>query len=184
MAKSSTKRKSKAKSNLTPERLAEVEQGIAQAVRYIDDWKRREIANLATKQQTDIPICVPIKKDAYLVGKYGVKRVNKIWHVIDSVTEKEEYFSRRSSAVAYALCIQTRHIKLAKEILTHDSDVIRLSEHLDVYKLKANRARSKKDYWRVDHFNILASRAEYQLEDAKNQLEKSMDLAKYFKIWE
>lgn len=183
MAKSSTKRKTKVKQSLPPEQMTQLMQGVEKAVQYVDQWKKRELLNLALTANPTLPICVPIKKDAYLVGRFGVKKYGKIWEAIDSRSEQCYYFSCRSSAVVYTLSTQTGHAKLARDILQYDTDVLRLSEQLDLCNYKLARAQHKKDYWRVDHFYNLISRVDFRLLDAKNHLEKSMHLAKYFKIW-
>ena len=54
---------------------------------------------------------------------------------------------------------------------------------VDGFAIKKDRARRKKDHWRFDHFDIMQCAAEFELEDARNQLEKTIHLAKYFKIW-
>lgn len=182
MAKSPTRKKSKPKA--TPEHMAQVKQGIEKAVKYINDWKQRELHSMAMNQRTAIPICVPISKTAYLVGRFGVKKHGNVWQVKDSRDMSEYLFGQRSTAIAYALCTQTGHIKLARELLQHDASVARLTEQLTTYVHKRTGAQRKKDYWRVDHFDIMTSTAEFQLEDAKNQLEKTLHLAKYFKIWD
>ena len=182
MAKSPTRKKSKAKA--TPEHLAQVRQGIEKAVNYINDWKKRELHSMAMNQRTAIPICVPISKTAYLVGRFGVKKIGSVWQVTDSRDMKELLFGQRSTAVAYTLCTQTGHIKLARQLMEHDAAVARLTEQLTAYSHKRICAQRKKDYWRMDHFDIMSATAEFQLEDAKNQLEKTLHLAKYFKIWD
>lgn len=183
MAKSLTRKKSKVKTAVLPEQIANIKQQVDKAVQYVDNWKLREIQRMATSQKGPIPICVPIGKTAYIVGLYGVKKDGLIWTTIDSRDNSIHNFSRRASAIVYTLCDQTGHRRLAKDILQHDTDVIKITEELETLTYKKSRALTKKDYWRLDHFHIMSSSAEFRLDDAKHQLEKSMHLAKYFKIW-
>lgn len=182
MAKYSTKRKFryKAKSN----ELAVVEENVNQTVNYVKKWKRNELLKIAFNSYNQTPICVQIAKDAYLIGRFGVKRFNDTWQATYISEEKDYYFSKRSSAVLFALCAQTGRYKIANEILLYDSDVLRIKEQLEIYNYKLLLAKQKKDSWRLDYFSILSSRAFYRLQDAKNQLEKTTSLAKYIKIWE
>jgi hypothetical protein len=183
MAKSSTRKKSKNKPQITSTQIAQAEQGVVQAIKYINDWKRRELLSLATTPSKDIPICIPIKKDAYLIGRLGLKRRGDKWVVIDSVDNAEYLFIKRSTAIIYSLCTQTSRQKLACKILQHESSVIKITDDVETFKFRKETARLKRDYWRVDHFDIMENCATYKLEAAKHQLEKSLQLAKYFKIW-
>jgi hypothetical protein len=183
MAKSSTKRKYRVKAAL--EQVEQIEKRIDQAVQYIGDWQRRELISIAlNKQPKSLPICIPIKKDTFVVGQYGLKRTGKLWEVTSSTSEKILYFSRRLTGLVYLLCLQTNHFKLAKEILQYDNKILLLTEEVEIFRHSIERARRKKDWWRYDLFINLVTHVEFQLEDTKNQLEKSIVLAKYFKIWD
>jgi hypothetical protein len=94
------------------------------------------------------------------------------------------FFTSQSSAVAYALCNQTGRVRMADEILAKDAKLVELQIKLANYQYNLSFARKKKDYWRVDLFSILTENVIMQLEDAKNQLQKTLNLTKYFKIWE
>lgn len=183
MAKSSTRKKSKNKSEITPEHVAQAQQGIEQAIKYINDWKRRELLTMVTTPSKEIPVCVPIKKDTYLIGRMGLKRNGTKWTVIDSIDSAEYQFTKRSTATIYSLCNQTGRMKLAQKILQNESAVIKIAEDVETFKFRKETALRKQDYWRFDHFYIMENSAAYKLEAAKNQLEKSLQLAKYFKIW-
>jgi hypothetical protein len=183
MAKSLTRKKSKVKTAALPQQVADIKQQVDRAVQYVDNWKMRELQRMATNQKGPIPICVPIGKTAYVVGLYGVRKDGLIWTTINSRDDSTHSFSRRASAIVYTLCNQTGHKRLAKDILQHDTNVIKITEELETLSYKKSRALSKKDYWRLDHFDIMSSSAEFRLDDAKTLLEKSMHLAKYFKIW-
>lgn len=183
MAKSSTKRKFRVKPD--PTQVEQVKQGVVNAVQYITRWQRQELISLSMNQRPgDLPVCIPVSKDAYVVGNYGLKRVGKFWQVTSSRTERILHFSKRATALIYLLCIQTRYPKLANEILQHETAIIKLLEELDHYNYSLEKSKRKRDWWRVDHFTNLASNIEFKLLEARNQLEKSVDLAKYFKIWD
>lgn len=181
MAKSSTKRKSKFKAN--PQQLVELEQSVNQAVKYVDTWKKRELESLLLNGKAAVPVCIPIDKNTFAVGRYGVKKTGNLWVAIDSRDYNEYTFSRRVTAVLYALCQQTGHKKIAKDILNHDDNVIKLTDQLNIFVFHKESAMRKRDYWRHDHYYNMSTDIEFRLAEAKNQLEKSIDLAKYFKVW-
>lgn len=183
MAKSFTKRKSRTKAK--PEQIAQIEESVFRAVEYVKEWKRREIFNMAfNPKKGELPVCVPIKKDAYLVGQHGIKRVGRIWELTDATSERVLYFTSKSTAIVYSVCYQTRYLKLAQDLKTQDYEVLQLTEDIEQMNYSIARARRKKDWWRVDHFTNLISHAEARLQEARDRLEKTINLAKYFKIWE
>lgn len=183
MAKSSTKRKPRVKPD--PGQLAQVKQGVVNAVQYITQWQKHELISLSMSQKPGaLPVCIPVAKDTYVVGKYGLKRVGKFWQVSSTHSEHKLHFSKRSTALIYLLCIQTKYPKLASEILQQESSIIKLLEELEHYSYSLEKSKRKRDWWRVDHFTNLTSNVEFKLLEARNQLEKSIDLAKYFKIWD
>ena len=184
MAKSRTKKKPQ--HQITEEDTQIIKQTIEKAVSYVTEWKRKQLVSLALKPDPKtIPVCIPITKTDYVIGQYGLKRVpNKYWQIHNSITGKEDRFVNRTSAVVYCICEQTGKPKLAKEVLEYNSQLLRMYSRLEEFKYLQDRACKKKDYWRVDYYTIMAESAEFAIHDAKNQLEKSINLAKYFRIWE
>lgn len=182
MARYSTKRKFRYKPK--PIELAAVEENINHTVDYVKKWKRHELIKMAFNTYKQTPVCVQVSRDAYLIGRFGIRRTNNVWQATYIPEEKDYNFSKRTTAVLFALCNQTGRFKLANEILLYDSQVLMIKEQLEMYNHKLLLAKEKKDSWRLDYFSILSSRAFYRLQDAKNQLEKTTSLAKYIKIWE
>lgn len=181
MAKSSTKRKYKIK----PTQVRQLKQGIDQTVQYVNDWQRRELLAMAlTKKAQTLPVCIPFDNNTYIVGQYGLERDNDLWLVTSSQDQQQTYFSTKLTALIYLICLQTGRHDLADTINKQDNSMINLAQELSSYKRGQKQAERKKDWWRFDYFNNLASNTEIKLSEAKNQLEKTIVLAKYFKIWE
>lgn len=182
MAKQSTRKKSGKK--FPPEQVDEIKQSIQRAVEYVDNWKRNQLINLALAPSKNLPIFVPVRKDAYLIGHFGLKRDNGLWEVCNTYTDETKIFNYRTSAIVYSICSQTGRVKLAQEIAKHDDKILRCKERVELFRLRKESAKKRQDYWRFDYFYIMCNSAEFELEEAKIQLEKTLNLAKYFKIWE
>lgn len=185
MAKSPTKRKQRVKADPTTE--ANVNQAINAAVNYVKSWKRNELITLASNPpKNTLPVCIPVKRDAYVIGRHGLKKDNGLWTLHTQDYNESHEFVYRSSAVVYSICSQTGRKKLAQEILNSNQEILRLQRRLQEFQYLFDKARRKKDkdYWRLDHYTIMMESAEFAVIDAKNELEKSINLAKYFKIWE
>lgn len=161
---------------------------IDQAVEYVDQWKRKELFSFAINppKSDTIPVCIPIGKNTYVIGSFGLKKNDTVWTVTSADRRVNYNFMTRSSAVVYSICVQTGRKKLAQDILDRNNDLFRLQNRLVEFQYLQAKAQKKKDkdYWRLDYYTIMAESAEFAIIDAKNQLEKSLNLAKYFKIWE
>jgi len=111
-----------------------------------------------------------------------ITRTNDYWSVQGIFSNTHYVFSSRTVAVIYALCECKKYSKLALEILKHDTNIIKLSEELTFYTHRIHAAKIKRDSWKIDHYSIMESSVKYKLKDAITHLEKSLNLAKYFKI--
>jgi hypothetical protein len=184
MAKFFTKRKHKTKF-ISEKISAEVKEKINGAVDYVQKWHQDELFNLILHPDPNkLPICVPMGKNSYLIGKYLVKEYKNSWIVFNWNTRKKLLFSQRLVAVIYALCIQTKHIQLSEDIQKIDRDFLRILQRLEQLSYSLNCARRKKNWWKVDHLTNQVVETDYKLKHIKKQLEKTIVLAKYFKIWE
>lgn len=182
MAKSSTLKKSENKLSLVnDEKYLHVEKTINKTVLYIKQWTRNELLELL-ENENSTPLCVKINNSKFLIGKFLIKQSGIFWTVQELFTNKKHIFSSRTVAVIYSLCECKHYSKLALEILRHNTNIINLSEDLILYRHLKNTAKNKHDTWKIDHYTIMESSIRYKLKDAKIHLEKSLHLAKYFKI--
>lgn len=183
MAKSYTKRKSRTRSKkrADPKQVEQINQKIDHAVARVQDWKRKEFARLVENPQGPIPVCYTLTKERMIVGSHGIKKDGAFWHVFDARHGKEFIFSHRSNAVAFSFCSQKGQMSLASDILKFDTKLIKLQDDLSKFQRMMKFAVSKKDYWKYDFYDSMCLNTRYRLEDTKNQLTKSLNLAKYFK---
>jgi hypothetical protein len=181
MEKYSTPKKIKDKTHITNTQTACVEDTVNKAVWYVDQWTKKELLAMVANKSTS-PLCIPVGKSGYLIGKYKIKPVNNFWVAQDIFNNTKHVFSSKIVAVIYTLCDHQGHHKIANEILTYDTEIIKILEDLTIYTHLKKSAKVKHDTWRVDHYSIMETSAMFKLEDVKKQLEKSLHLAKYFKI--
>ena len=160
-----------------------VQSEIEQTVQYVQRWQRSELSKLLLQNKTPVPVCVEINPNTYIIGRYAIKKLNNLWYSLDSRDESEQKFNSKLSAVLHALCDLRGRKELANEILEYDNRVMKLSTDLAIYKHRRLSSIRKKNFWRSDYFQIREDSTNYQLEEAKKQLQKSINLAKYYKIW-
>lgn len=180
MARSYSKRKSKTKKPPT-DVVDLVKTQINNTVEYVRQWQKKELSKLAYNNNN--PICVSVGNNKYIVGRFGIAAHNGIWFSVDTRNDNEHHFAFKTSAVLHALCDLKGMTKLSYEIRKYDNEVLKISNDIHIYQHRMNTALKAGDYWRVDYFTTLRDTAQYKLEESKKRLQKSIDLAKYFKIW-
>lgn len=183
MAKLSTPRKPKNK-KFTTKQLLCVEERVNHTVKYIKQWKRKELSKIVSDPSQKSPVCVAVDKDTYIVGYYGVKLCNGEWVVFNAHEDKEYYFSRKSTAMTYSVCMQNNLKSLALGLLEQDTAFLKLTDKIRKFDYSKEKSTIKKDFWRLDFFSTMRSNAKLQLDEVNCQIMKSLCLAKYFKVWE
>jgi hypothetical protein len=183
-AASHTKRKHKPKAY---ERLGfsygQVEQAARATTEYLKAWTDRELQHLT--QEKKIPVCLPIGDHGFLIGRYRMQSIGKhTWRVLDNNQEFVHDFSRKLSAVFYCLTSQLNKLNLAREILTADTAVGKLELDQDYYMYSIKNYAKKQDFFRVDLARLRYIQAQHQLRFANQELEKTINIAKYLKVQE
>jgi hypothetical protein len=179
-----TKRKHKPKAY---EKLGFTQDQIEQAARatteYLKEWTDRELQDLVLNQK--IPVCLPIGDRGFLIGRYRMYPVGKhTWRVLDNNQELVHDFSRKLSAVFYCLTTQLNKLNLARSILTADTAVGKLELDQDYYMYSIKNYAKKQDFFRVDLAKLRYIQAEHELRFANQELEKTINTAKYLKVQE
>jgi len=179
-----TKRKHKPKAY---EKLGFTQDQIEQAARatteYLKEWTDRELQDLVLNQK--IPVCLPIGDHGFLIGRYRMYPVGKhTWRVLDNNQELVHDFSRKLSAVFYCLTTQLNKLNLARSILTADTAVGKLELDQDYYMYSIKNYAKKQDFFRVDLAKLRYIQAEHELRFANQELEKTINTAKYLKVQE
>jgi len=183
MARSRTRRKSRNRHKISSDDVKALERNINHVVEYVNTWQKNELLKLTTENSTKVPVCVRLSNNSYLVGQHAVKYQNNLWKVYDIPCEREYEFGRRASAFIYSLSVQIGRRELAQAILSEEQSVLLYEDQVQRFQYSKNRALNRKDYWNYDYFNSLYTNSQCKLEAAKKRLEKSFNLAKYFKIW-
>lgn len=183
MAKSRTAKKSKIKKQAEILAKAETVQALAELVSsYVKSWARTEAQRII---QTDpIPVIIPIR-NGYQVGKHqAIKEPNTVWILYNNHKEPMEKFVDVRSAVAYSILYQLKRYKPADSILLADYKLSKLEADFQHYSKCMLAASKRRDYATID---ILAARyydAQFLLPLARIELEKTLRMNKYLKVWE
>lgn len=178
--KYTTTKKSKTKqpSNQLPPRLAQVADLAAE---YINAWTKKELNRL---QQNTKPICVQIT-DGYLVGKFTVKKLpTEQWRVIDSGGVLVNDFYHKMGAILYCIQYSSNKLIAARELLLLDREFTKHDSDIRVYRHNISRALATKDYFTYDKLVARLDLSVKKKAVAEDNLKKTFNRAKYYKIWE
>ena len=147
---------------------------------YVKQWTKDEIHRLIRADK--IPL-VPVG-NGLQVGRHRIKPRNKQWDLCNDFFEVIDTFTNKKSAVLYSIMYQTRRFKSADEILAKDKKLSKLETDFQHYDYSMRKAAARKDYAYID---VIASRyydTKIVLEEARNDLEKTLRMNKYLKVWE
>lgn len=183
MVKSRTSKKSKIKQKAVQQVKAEMVETAANIVSaYVKSWARTEVERLIHEEQ--VPLIVPIKNGVQ-VGRYKVtQNAHSMWQLLNVFGEVMELFVDKRSAVLYSILYQLKRYKAADTILGFDKKLSKVQADYQHYHHSMQRAIKRKDYPAID---VLAARyydTQYLLTEARNELEKTLRLNKYLKVWE
>ena len=160
--------------------IIEVKQIIDLASDYVQHWARQETKQLIKKELVILPT-----RQGYQVGKYSVRHINPEWQVYNLYNELISEFTNKRSAVLWCLLTQLGKLNRSRELLDQDNKVKKLTQDNSNYQHLCARAAKRKDYFTADVFQARISGISYQLTEAKIDLEKTLNSAKYLKgIWE
>ena len=177
MAASRTKRKLNAEQQVAASTL-EVAADIAS--QYIKEWAQQEARKLLKTQ----PLIVPASW-GYQVGRFKVSRLRSgQWSVQNEYNELINNFTSRRSAILYSVLYQIGRFAASKEILQCDQTVGKLEADMAHYAHSIKRATERNDYVTVDVVSARYYDTQHKLSQARNDLEKSLNQAKYVKVWE
>lgn len=162
--------------------VAQAKKFIEATALYISRWTEQELQTISNKE--NMPYIWPIDNLGYVIGHYRVLNNKGSWQVRDPENNLIHAFTEKLSAVFYVLCDLTKRYNLARSLMTADAEVNRLRNDMIHYEASVKRAKTKKDYEKLDICKARLYDANIKLQTANQELRKSLNSAKYIKYWE
>lgn len=182
MAVSRTKRKSQHKNKNRAVIRSQLETAAELVTGYVKEWTRQEADRLLKTENT--PLIVPTKT-GWKIGRFEiVSKPQGYWTVLDHNKENPHDFSEKRSAILYSISIQTRRFNLARDIVIKDGYYAKLNTDHIYYEHCIRRAVKRGDMFTADSLRARSDDTKHKLEVAKNDLQKTLNQAKYIKIWD
>ena len=116
------------------------------------------------------------------MGKYKILNIDeRCWRVTDGDQQLFDFFNRKD-AIYYCIALHKQKIQLAKDIQHCDSLLNRLEFDASLYRQRYKKAQAKGDDWGEEYYSARYTETMDRIEQAKKELRKSLNLAKYIKL--
>jgi len=149
-------------------------------VEKIQRFTQQELARL-TDTPSELPFCYQLGTDV-LVGRYKVQKIDdRCWRVMLDDQQIFDFFNRKD-AIYYCIALHKEKLQLAKDIQQCDSLLNRLEFDASLYRLRYKKAQAKADDWAEEYYSARYTETMDRIEQAKKELKKSLNLAKYIKV--
>ena len=136
---------------------------------------------LSRLNEGELPFCYQMGNDI-LVGTSKVVKVDEnCWSVYEERTHIFDFFTRKD-AIFYCIAVHKKQYKLAQDIRDNDSLLGKLEFEATLYRRRYKQANEKSDYWGSDYYSNKYTEVMHRIAHTKQELKKSLDLAKYIKL--
>jgi hypothetical protein len=149
-------------------------------VEKIQRFTQQELARL-TNTPSELPFCYQLGTDV-LVGRYKVQKIDdRCWRVMLDHQQLFDFFNRKD-AIYYCIALHKQQTQLARDIQQCDSLLNKLEFDAALYRLRYKKAQAKSDDWAEEYYSARYTETMDRIEQAKKELKKSLNLAKYIKL--
>ena len=152
------------------------------AIDNFNSWATKEFN--ALRHTARFPVCVPLSEKCLAVGNFEVYcKAQRCWAVSYDKKLIHNFYSKQA-AIFYAVFTSLKYYKVADNILLIDMDVAKRSEELLFYNNKIKTVTKKTDPFKYQLWHNRHSDVKAKYHRAKQELEKTLNSAKYMKIWD
>lgn len=150
------------------------------ALAKVDAWTVKELVNLG--HNLNYPICLQISENEYWVGTHKIfhKGPNH-WAVVHNDKLVHDFFNQQA-AIFYAVYYKCRRYSDADQLLNSDRALVKADIEYKLYSSKL-ASHKKIDEFKYQLWTVKLEKAKSELEQARQDLKKCLDLAKYSKVW-
>lgn len=150
------------------------------AIDQLNTWANKELNIL--KHTAGFPVCVSMGPNSWVIGNFSIEQCGAHnWRVTNN-SELVHVFYSKQAAMFYSVFTTGHYYKTADNLLKADQEVAKLNDEMHFYSAKLTKRNTdsfKHQLWEAKYIN---ARAKYK--SAKSELEKTLNSAKYCKIWE
>lgn len=158
----------------------DVDEYIQEFVNLIRNFTYNELYDILRK--SDGSIVYTPNGEEYFVGRYVIRNIKPLWRVENQLGDIQFDFCNKSAAIFYAMALMKTKINLARQLETADYAFRRSKSQWDLYKQKIKIVLKQGDESKVELMLAKHSDCKYKYIIAKEELEKTLNMAKYLKL--
>lgn len=152
------------------------------AIDRVDKWAQKEFAVIRHNQ--DIPLCIPITPTSWIVGSYEINQQGPAAYSVKQDDKLIHVFYSKQSAIFYTVFSKLHYYKMSDKLLTKDQKVSKYYNDLEFYAKKLRSAKIAKNDFKHQLYYSRYLEAKSLFNLSQEDLEKTLSLAKYYKIWD
>ena len=149
-------------------------------VEKIKRFTQQDLEKITTAS-SEMPVCYQLGTDV-LVGRYRVLKIDEqCWRVMEGNSQLFDFFNRKD-AIFYCIALHKQQYKLAHNIKEADSQLNRLEFDATLYRIRYKQAQKNGDIWGEEFYSTRYQETMDRIAQAKKEIKKNLDLAKYIKL--
>jgi hypothetical protein len=150
------------------------------ALDYISIWAKQRLDEWRADARS--PVITKIS-NGFQIGYVKVIKQNDRWISSSISSDDHSVYINKNVAVIHTLFEFTGHRRIADDILRHNDRICKLTDDLVHYRNGKSRALKKDNYDLADVIDARINLAQSQIDSSWFQLQKTLELTKYIKIW-
>lgn len=150
------------------------------AVHKVEDWARKEFNSI--RHHSKLPVFLELNEKTWAIGTYELEQLGAHKWRVTRDDKLVHIFYNKQAAVYYTVLSKLRYFKTADSLLVQDSKVGKYCTDFEFY---STRLKSTKiDNFRYQLFLSKYLEAKSKFDLSRLELEKTLQNAKYNKIWD
>lgn len=183
MAKSNTRRKSTAYKRALKQTTGRVVTDLV--ANKVAQWQKQELNRILASPNNRKNTYIIETKQGYRVGSITVTEgKDNLWLIRNASNLEDGQMFSKPRALLYAILLHNGKNILAKEVKDADRMIVKYTEDINFYKHTIKSANKKGEYERAEAVWYRLDDTIFKLKEAKERLEKTVNSAKYIKLWD
>jgi hypothetical protein len=157
-----------------------VDDALSSIIDQVREFTYSELYEIITKSKD--PLVYAVSDTEYVLSRYIISKHANIWRVMTHLGDVDHDFYNKNSAILYALMLMRNKINLSEKIARADTDVLHSKTEMDLYRIKLTAAGKGTDAFKQELFAAKFSNSRFKYIKAREDLEKTLRMAKYLKL--
>lgn len=150
------------------------------ALTHIKTWAKKELDYV--RHAIEYPACVPLASNTWVIGKHQIKSIDEHKNICTVDSKIIHVFYSKKASILYAAFEKLKKYEMSTSLLEQDRAVSRAYDDLNLYEKKL---KSKNlDSFKVQLFRCRAIDSKQKFKKNLKELEKTLQTAKYMKVWD